>query len=99
MRDGYASAVVLGAGVVTPALLDGLAWRLNRTEREAQGHALIEANYEKFPGQYTPLESMAFVLAETDRKAEALTLLREWIEAHPEHARARRLVVNLEARK
>lgn len=88
----------LPPGVVTPELLDGLAWRLNRTGREPQGHALIDANFQRFPGEYRAIESKAFVLAGSGHKAEALALLERWLEANPEHARARRLLVNLEAR-
>jgi hypothetical protein len=85
----------LAPGVVSPSLLDGLAWRLNRSERAEHGHALIVANRARFPDEYIPLESLAFVLADTDRMDEALALLEAWLATHPEHARARRLLVNL----
>lgn len=87
----------LEPGVVTPALLDLVAWRLNRTDRETQGHALIAANLAKFPEEYIPHESMAFVLADTERMEEALALLEKWIESHPDHDRAKRLLINLRA--
>jgi hypothetical protein len=85
----------LPSGVVTPGLLDSLAWRLNRSNREAQGHALIEANHAKFPSEYVPLESLAFIRADTGREEEAFALLEKWLEENPDHARARRLLVNL----
>jgi tetratricopeptide (TPR) repeat protein len=85
----------LAPDVVTPGLLDSLAWRLNRSEREDQGHALIEANHAKFPGEYRAIESLAFVLFSTDRKQDAFALLEDWLEENPEHARARRLLINL----
>ncbi|HXV76684.1 MAG TPA: c-type cytochrome [Candidatus Polarisedimenticolaceae bacterium] len=85
----------LAEGVVTPSLLDSLAWRLNRSERETQGHALIEANFSKFPGEYTPLESLVFVRSNSGRKDEALALLEGWLDEHPDHARARRVWINL----
>lgn len=81
--------------VLTPGLLDSLAWRLNRSERAAAGHALIEANFRRFPERYRALESMAFILADTDRKEEAFALLEGWLEKNPDHARARRLLINL----
>lgn len=85
----------LAPGVMTPGLLDALAWRLNRTDRETQGHALIEANYERFPGEYRAIESLAFIRSSTGRMPEAVSLLEKWLEENPEHARARRLLVNL----
>ena len=80
---------------VAAGLLDSLAWRLNRTGREAQGHALIEANHAKFPEEYTAVESLAFIRADTGRAEEAFALLETWLEENPDHARARRLLVNL----
>ena len=79
-RDGVDAAIAelarlepsLAADVLTPGLLDSLAWRLNRSEREAQGHALIQANYSKFPNEYRAIESWVFILSDTDRKEEAL---------------------------
>jgi hypothetical protein len=88
-------APTLTEGVVTPRLLDNLAWPLIRSEREAEGHALVEANFDRFPEQYVPNESMAFILADSDRMDEAIALLEKWLEGHPDHARARRLLVNL----
>lgn len=85
----------LAPEVVAPGLLDSLAWRLNRSEREQAGHALIEANYKKFPGEYRALESMAFILADTGREEEAFAILEGWLEKNPDHARARRLLINL----
>lgn len=88
----------LPEAVVAPGLLDSLAWRLNRSDREAAGHALIEANYERFPESYRSLESHAFILADTGRKAEAFSLLEGWLEKNPDHSRARRLLVNLRSK-
>lgn len=86
----------LGSDVVTPGLLDSMAWRLNRSDREAQGHALIEANYAKFPNEYLAIESMVFILsADSDRKEEAFAMLERWLDENPDHARARRLLINL----
>jgi len=85
----------LASDVVTPGLLDSLAWRLNRSDREAQGHALIEANYAKFPSEYRAIESMAFIFADTERMEQAFAILERWLEANPDHARARRLLINL----
>jgi hypothetical protein len=85
----------LAADIVTPGFRDSLAWRLNRTDRETQGHALIEANYAKFPGEYRAIESLSFILSDTERREEAYALLENWLEDHPDHARARRLLINL----
>jgi hypothetical protein len=85
----------LAADVLTPGLLDSLAWRLNRSQRETQGHALIEANHAKFPNEYTAIESLAFILSDTDRKEEAFAMLEAWLDENPDHARARRLLINL----
>jgi len=84
--------------VLSPGLLDSLAWRLNRSNREASGHALIEANYARFPRAYTAVESMAFILADTGREQEAFAVLESWVESNPDHARARRLLVDLKSK-
>lgn len=83
-------------GSVTNGLIDALAWRLIRSERESLGHALVDANVERYPGEYRPLESKAFVLDSTDRKEEAIALLEGWIAGHPDHSRAKNLLVNLQ---
>lgn len=88
----------LGPATLTPPLLDSLAWRLNRSERVKQGHALIEANYERFPNEYRAIESLAFIRADTGRGEEAFALLERWLDANPDHARARRLLVNLRSK-
>ena len=88
-------APTLMEGAYTPRILDNLAWPLIRSEREAEGHKLIEANLERFPEQYVPNESMAFMLRSTDRLDEAIAVLEKWLETHPDHARARRLLVNM----
>lgn len=84
--------------ILTPDLLDGLAWRLRRSERRAAGDALIEANLERFPQAYRAIESQAFVLASSDREEQAFLLLERWLAEHPDHARARRLLTNLRSR-
>lgn len=91
-------AGTLPAAVMQPSLLDALAWRLNRTDREAQGHALIAANLERFPNEYTPNESMAFILSSTGRREAAMAILERWLATHPDHARARRLLTNMRGR-
>ncbi len=66
------------------------------SDREAQGHALIEANYAKFPNEYLAIESMVFILsADSYRKEEAFAMLERWLDENPDHARARRLLINL----
>ena len=84
----------LRRGVMSPGLLNDLGWRLMRSDREPQAVAILEANYEKFPDQYIPLESMAFVWSETEPE-RAFDILEAWLEKHPDHSRARRLLVNL----
>ncbi len=82
-------------GMIGPGLLDALAWRLIRSERESAGHALIEANYKRFPETYRATESMAFMLADTDRMPQAIQLLENWLNKHPDDVNAQRVLVNL----
>ena len=82
------------AGVSRINLLDDLAWRLIRSEREPQGQALIEATYRKFPKVYGAVENMVFVLLDREQKEQGIALLQEWIDAHPSHDRARLLLIN-----
>ena len=82
------------AGVSRINLLDGLAWRLIRSERKPQGQALIEATYRKFPKVYGAVENMVFVLLDQEQREQGIALLQEWIDAHPNHDRARQLLIN-----
>ena len=80
---------------LSPGLLDGLGWRLWRSERQPQAIAIIEANYARFPDEYVPNESMAFILDDAGETERALEILERWLERHPDHDRARRLIVNM----
>ena len=90
--DSMESSTLAGVSRIT--LLDGLAWRLIRSEREPQGQALIEATYSKFPKVYGAVENMVFVLLDREQKEQGIALLQEWIDAHPSHDRARQLLIN-----
>lgn len=85
----------LAAGAVNYEVLDWLGWRLRRQDRKADGEAVLRRNREKFPGEYIPLESVAFVLDDSGETAAAVHLLEQWLEQHPDHDRARRLIINL----
>ncbi|MHC4976323.1 MAG: hypothetical protein ACYTF7_06920, partial [Planctomycetota bacterium] len=82
-------------GAIGFRLLDSLAWRLNRSERAEAGYAIIDANYERHPGVYVPLESKAFILRRQGKLDEAIALLEGWIADNPDHARAKNLLVNM----
>lgn len=88
-------APTLAADVLTPSLFNSMSWRLIRSDRAPQGHALIEANLARFPEKYLAIESMAFIYADTDRMEQAIDLLERWLEKNPEHDRGRRLLINL----
>lgn len=105
-RDGGAAAAIaaldrlaptLASGVLTPGLLDGLGWRLYRSDRRAAAIALFEHNRERFPGDYLPQESVAFALDDAGDRPAALTVLEAWLERHPNHERARNLLLNMQA--
>ena len=80
---------------MAPGLLDGLGWRLWRSERQPQAIAIIEANYARFPDEYVPNESLAFVLSDQGEQERAEAILQRWLEKHPDHDRARQLLINL----
>lgn len=85
----------MDAEVVHPFVLDWLGWRLRRQGREMEGNVALRRNLEKFPDDYVPNESVAFILDDGGDKAGAVRLLEAWLERHPDHARARRLLVNI----
>ncbi len=89
----------LPPGVWTPELLDGLGWRLRRSDRAEAGNALIRANLTRFPKEYTANESMAFILHDAGKREEAYGILERWLRQHPDHDRARRLLTNLRSRR
>ena len=88
----------LGSGVVTPGLLDGLGWGLFRQGRQEDAITLFRWNLAKFPDEYVPNESVAFALWDTGEEASALEILEGWLSRHPDHDRARRLLINLRGR-
>jgi Photosynthetic reaction centre cytochrome C subunit len=88
----------LPSGVVTVSVLDALGWRLRRTDRVTAGNAVLEGNLRKFPHEYIPNESMAFVLFDAGERDAAFHILERWLQEHPDHERARRLLTNLRAR-
>jgi hypothetical protein len=102
-RDGMDAALAeldrmrpqLGAGVLTPSLLDILGWRVFRQGRQTDALVIIRRNHANYPEEYIPTESLAFMLDETGDRAGALRLLEQWLERHPDHQRARRLLINL----
>jgi tetratricopeptide (TPR) repeat protein len=85
----------MAEGVVTPAVLDAVGWRLFRRDRKADATAVLRRNLEKFPEEYIPNESMAFILDESGEKEAALRVLEQWLDKHPNHDRARNLLINL----
>ncbi len=84
--------------VASPGLLDGLGWRLFRQDRKAEAIAVLRRNLEKFPEEYVPNESVAFALFDGGDRASAYRILEEWLVDHPDHDRARRLLINLRSR-
>ncbi len=66
-----------------------------RSNRETQARAILEANVERNPDEYVPLESIAWVLADSGESERAFALLEECLERFPDHARARQLLINL----
>lgn len=91
-------ATTLGPEVLTPSLLDSLGWRLQRAQRQEQALAIFQANAARFPGEYLPQESLASILFGRGEREQALALLQAWLEKHPDHERAQRLIDNLQAR-
>lgn len=89
----------LSAAVFTPALLDDLAWRVFRKEQKVEGRALVAANLRHFPTEYIPTESSAFMLQDAGDIDGAIQLLERWLQSHPNHDRARQLILNMRARK
>ena len=85
----------LAEGVVSPALLDGLGWRVFRQDRKTEATAILRRNLEKFPEEYIPNESMAFVLRDRGELESALRVLEQWLNQHPDHDRARQLLINM----
>ena len=85
----------LAEGVVSPSILDVVGWRLFRRDRKPEATAILSHNLEKFPEEYIPNESMAFILNERGDKEPALRILERWLEKHPTHDRARNLLINL----
>ncbi len=85
----------LAEGVVSPAILDAVGWRLFRKDRKSEATAILSRNLEKFPEEYIPNESMAFILNESGEHESALRILEQWLDKHPNHDRARNLLINL----
>ncbi|MCZ6659418.1 MAG: c-type cytochrome [Gammaproteobacteria bacterium] len=85
----------LAEGVVSPGLLDALGWRMFRQGRKPEATAILSRNLEKFPEEYIPNESMAFILRDRGELESALQVLEQWLDKHPNHDRARQLLINM----
>jgi len=88
----------LEPGVVTPGLLNALGWRLYRAGHRDAARALFDDNVRRFPNEYIPQESLAFVLWDAGEREAAYQVLEQWLSGHPDHERASRLLINLRAR-
>ncbi len=98
LRQLEAMSSELRTGVYGPDLLNNLGWRLMRSNRQAKAVALFEENFRRFPGEYIPLETMAFVFADSQPE-RAFALLEGWLAEHPDHDRGRQLLINLRRRR
>ena len=85
----------LAEGVSSPAILDAVGWRLFRKDRKSEATVVISRNLKKFPEEYIPNESMAFLLDERGEKEQAMRILEQWLDKHPDHDRARNLLINI----
>jgi len=85
----------LGAVVARPSFLNELAWRLYRRDRRPEAIAIMRHNRDLFPDEYEPAESIAFILRATGDQAGAERILEDWLQRHPDHVRARRLLLNM----
>jgi len=92
------TAAGLGPDVLVPGLLDQLVWRIFRKDRKEEARAIAAANLARFPNEYIPNESTAFLLRDAGDRAGAIRLLEDWLTSHPDHARARRLLINMRGR-
>jgi len=92
------TVVGLGPDVFVPSLLDQLVWRIFRKDRKEEARAIAAVNLARFPNEYVPNESVAFLLRDAGDRAGAIRLLEGWLATHPDHARARRLLVNMRGR-
>ncbi len=83
---------------VSPALLDGLGWRLARRDRLDVALQVFERNLSVYPDQYVPMESLADGLWQSGDRERPIEMFEEWLERHPDHAMARRRLTNLRER-
>lgn len=105
LADGAAAAIrelerlmpTLPEDARAPVLLDSLGWRLHRAGHPDLALALFQHNRTRFPSAYTTHESVAFALSVNDKEA-AYEILEAWLANHPEHDRARRLLINMRSR-
>ena len=98
LRELDSIAPTLPPEVLTVGVLNSVAWTVYRQDRREDGVRFMRRNYEMFPGEYIPLESLVFTTFEDGDREEAFRMLQSWLDDHPDHDRARRLMVNLRNR-
>ena len=85
--------------VVTWAILDNLGWGYSRSGREQDALQIFRKNLETFPDDYVPNESLSFALASSGELERGISLMEDWLERHPDHPSARRLLETLRSRR
>ncbi len=80
-------------------VLDNVGWQLFRTGQQSSALTLFERNHNLFPAAYTPVESLADALWDSDttaNRSRARELLERWLRDNPGHAEAQRKLMQWE---
>jgi len=81
--------------VITPGVLDAIAWMLFRQDRREAAVSVMGTNRAAFPDQYVPAESLAFAALEDGDEQAAIRMFEDWLARHPGHDHARWQLINL----
>ncbi len=79
-----------------PLVLDGLAWQLYRSDRQAAALLLFELNFTEHPASFPSHESLAYAVFDQGDQTRGLEIARRWLEGHPDHRAGRQLLTELE---
>lgn len=80
-------------------VLDNVGWQLFRTGQHSSALQLFEHNLSLFPAAYTPVESLAEALWDSDTTANrdrAKEILERWLGDHPGQGEAQRKLMQWE---
>ena len=85
-----------GPGVVGYSILDRLGWIIYRQDRIDEALQIFRRNFEMYPREYIPHESLGDALWFYDDKTGGIAIFTTWVRLNPDHDMGRRRLLNMQ---